>query len=261
MDVTTVIGILSGTFLIFYSIFLQGGLEAFYNAGGLMITLGGTLAATLITYPLRDVMRVSGMVWKVFSHRSPSPTEIIERLVTLAMTARRQGMLSLDSELDDIPDDFLRKGLELAVDGMEPEYLKEVLDTELDYIGERHELGQQIFQSMASYSPAFGMIGTLIGLILMLRTMDDPSTIGPGMAISLVTTFYGVVLSNLIFLPVAGKLKTRTTQEIMLKELMREGIQAIQSGYTPRMVEQKLLAFIGPKYRRGLSQSQSRGEL
>jgi len=260
MDISTIVGILSGIFFILFTIIAGGGLSAFVNAGGIMITLGGTLAATLINYPLPDVIRVSRVAMKAFSHKSLSSSEVLATMVDLATKARRQGMLALDNELKEISDDFLRTGLALAVDGMEAEFLKEVLDTELDYIEGRHEVGQQIFTSMGAYAPAFGLIGTLIGLILMLRSITDPSTIGPGMAVALLTTFYGAFLSNLIFLPIAGKLKARTRQELMLKELMREGILAIQSGYTPRMVEQKLLVFIESGQREQMSQTQKSDE-
>jgi chemotaxis protein MotA len=217
-----------------------------------MITVGGTVAATLINYPLHEILGVIGTVRNAFAFEHQTPTAMIETLVTYATKARREGILTLETELESVADPFLVRGVRLAIDGTAPELIKDILTTELSYVENRHSLGQGIFMMMGTYAPAFGMIGTLIGLISMLRSLDDPSNIGQGMATALITTFYGALMANLIFLPIAGKLKTRTRSEILIKEVIIEGILSIQSGDNPRIVEQKLKAFISPKLREGV---------
>ena len=258
VDITTILGIFSGTALIFMAIFLGGGLETFISIRSLMITVGGTLAATFINYPLPEVLRLVTVTKKAFFNKSLIPSEIISLLVRLAEKARRQGILSLEREMENIEDDFLKNAVQLAVDGTEPELIREILASEVSYLQERHKLGQSIFQSMAAYAPAFGMIGTLIGLIQMLRTLNDPASVGPGMAVALITTFYGALMANLVFLPMAGKLRTRSEQEVFIKELIIEGIISIQSGDNPRIVEDRLKVFLPPKIRQSSFREQGR---
>jgi chemotaxis protein MotA len=255
MDIATIVGILSGMGLIVVSIASKGSLGLFIDIASILIVLGGTIAATLINYPLKDVLSVMGVVKNAFLHKSPEPSDTIQSLVKFAELARREGILALENEMQNVEDEFLKQGLQLAVDGTEPELMRTILGTQIAYLQERHELGQSIFKSMGAYSPAFGMIGTLIGLVLMLAQMEDPSQIGPAMAVALITTFYGAVLANLIFLPIAGKLETRSKQEVMLKELVMEGVLSIQSGDNPRIVEQKLVSFIPPKFRKQVEEA------
>jgi len=210
---------------------------------------GGTIGATLIHYPLAEVLRVLSVVKKAILHKEESPAEIIRTLVKFAEKARREGILSLEQAAESLDDEFLKSGINLAVDGTEPEYIHDIMTTEIDNIAERHKNGAAIMEAMGTYAPAFGMIGTLIGLIIMLRNMQDPSTIGGGMATALITTFYGAVLANLVFMPIAGKLRLRSAHELLLKELCIQGIMAIQSGDNPRIVESKLKAFLSPSKR------------
>jgi chemotaxis protein MotA len=252
MDLATILGILSGVFLITASILSQGSFRTFFDFSSVLIVIGGTMASTLINFPLKEVLSVFGVVKNAFLHKDPDPRETIRQLVRFAEIARREGILYLERELENVQDPFLRQGIQLAADGTEPEMMRAILETEISYLQERHELGQSILAAMGSYAPAFGMIGTLIGLIIMLTNMSDPSKIGPGMAVAIITTFYGAVLANLIFLPLAGKLKTRSKQEVMMKELILEGVLAIQSGDNPRIVEQKLISFIAPKIRKDI---------
>ncbi len=250
MDVATVVGIVSGLSFVFISMTLGGaGIGIYIHVPSLMITVGGTIAATLINYPLHQIQGVLGTVGNAFRFEQQTPGSMIETLVSYASKARREGILTLESELESVDDPFLVRGVRLAIDGTAPELIKDILTTELSYVETRHSLGQGIFTMMGTYAPAFGMIGTLIGLISMLRTIEDPSQIGQGMATALITTFYGAIMANLIFLPIAGKLKTRTQSEILVKEVIIEGILSIQSGDNPRIVEQKLKAFISPKLR------------
>jgi chemotaxis protein MotA len=220
-----------------------------------MITVGGTVAATLINYPLHEIRGVLSTVRNAFAFELQTPASMIESLVSYATKARREGILTLESELETAKDPFLIRGVRLAIDGTAPELIKDILTTELSYVESRHSLGQGIFTMMGTYAPAFGMIGTLIGLISMLRSLEDPSQIGSGMATALITTFYGALMANLIFLPIAGKLRTRTRSEILIKEVIIEGILSIQSGDNPRIVEQKLKAFISPKLRENVQMS------
>lgn len=250
MDVATIVGIISGITFILVSMTLGGaGITIYVHVPSVMITLGGTVAATLINYPLHEVFGVFGTVRNAFAFEVQTPATMIETLVSYATKARREGILTLESELETAKDPFLVRGVRLAIDGTAPELIKDILTTELAYVESRHALGQGIFTMMGTYAPAFGMIGTLIGLISMLRTLEDPSRIGQGMATALITTFYGALMANLIFLPIAGKLRTRTRDEMLIKEVVIEGILSIQSGDNPRIVEQKLKAFISPKLR------------
>ena len=175
---------------------------------------------------------------------------IIETLVSFAETARREGILSLEQQAATLEDKFLKTGITLAVDGTEPEHIRDIMTTEIEYVAERHKTGAGIFEAMGMYAPAFGMIGTLIGLIAMLAKMSDPSSIGPNMAVALITTLYGAFAANLIFIPIAGKLRARSAGEILVRELSVEGIMSIQSGDNPRIVEDKLKAFVSPSLRK-----------
>ncbi len=250
MDVATIVGIVSGLSFIFIAMLLGGApITTFIHIPSMMITFGGTIAATLINFPLGDIKGVFSTVRHAFAFEERTPATMIEMLVAYATKARREGILTLESELETVTDPFLIRGVRLAIDGTAPELIKDILTTELAYIESRHALGQGIFTMMGTYAPAFGMIGTLIGLISMLRSLEDPSQIGQGMAVALITTFYGAFAANLLFLPIAGKLKSRTRSEILLKEVVVEGILSIQSGDNPRIVEQKLKAFISPSLR------------
>ena len=176
---------------------------------------------------------------------------VIDEFVDYANKARREGILSLESTVNGLDDTYLRKGLQLTVDGLEPQAIEEVLELEMSTLEGRHETGVHVIESMASYAPALGLIGTVVGLVQMLKSMDDPSTIGPAMALALITTFYGVVLANLLFLPLSNKLKTRSREEMLLRELQLEGILAIAKGDNPRIMQEKLNSFQPPADRRG----------
>ncbi len=249
MDIATLLGIVFSFGLVVFAILMGGGLGIFINPPSLMIVVGGTLGTTMINYPLKEVLGAVGVVKNVFFSTSIPAKEIVLQFVEYAKKVRREGMLSLESEVRSIDDEFLKKGLELSVDGIEPQAIQDIMNTEIDFLRERHQLGAEIFTTMGSFAPALGMIGTLIGLVQMLQSMDDPSSIGPAMAIALLTTFYGSVLANLVFMPVAGKLKTRSKEENLVKEMITEGIVALAKGDNPRILEQKMLSFISPKER------------
>lgn len=249
MDITTIIGIISAFTLVISAILFGGSLSMFINIPSLMIVVGGTIGAAMINYPLPDIVKVTKVVRNAFFFKAFTAKELIGNFVNLAGTARREGILALETALNDINDDFMKKGLQLSVDGLEPVSIKDILDTEVGNIQERHKLGAEIFTTLGTFAPAMGMIGTLIGLVQMLQTMDDPSSIGPAMAVALLTTFYGSVLANIVCLPIAGKLRNKSAEEVMMKGLMSEGIMSIAKGDNPRLLEQKLNAFLAPNLR------------
>ena len=250
MDITTILGVVAGVGLVIGAIMSGEGVMFFVDLPAAMIVIGGTLGATLINFRMSDILSVFRVLRKVFTSSQVSNTDTITELVRLAEKARREGVLSLEKELGDLDDDFTRKGFQYAVDGADPDTIRIILESELVSLEERHKLGQGIFVSMAQTAPAFGMIGTLIGLIQMLRSLQNPSMLGPGMATALVTTFYGAMLAYMFFQPVAGKLANRSKEELLQKELIMEGILAIQSGDNPRIVREKLMSFIAPVHRR-----------
>lgn len=244
MDIATVVGIFSALGLVLAAIFLGGGLALFIDVPSIMIVIGGTLGATMINYPLREIFGVFKVVKNAFFTSNISSKELIRMFVDFGYKSRKEGLLSLESEVKKLKEDFLKKGLGLSIDGMEPQEIREILETEIDFIRSRHSLGAEIFTTMGSFAPAMGMIGTLIGLVQMLQSMDDPGKIGPSMAVALITTFYGAILANIVCLPIAGKLRTRSKQEILSKEMMIQGIISLSDGDNPRILEQKLKAFV-----------------
>ncbi len=249
MDIATIIGFAAGISLVAITVLLGGAPAVFIEPASMVLVVGGTLAATLINFPLSDVLSVFTTVKNAFVHRESTPEHLIEKLVSFATVARREGILALENHAEEAGDDFLQTSIQLAIDGTAPELIKDILTTEIAFMEDRHTMGQSILTTMGAFAPAFGMIGTLMGLVQMLVALDDPSKIGEGMALALLTTLYGALLANLVFLPAAGKLKVRTTSELLAKEIIIEGILSIQSGDNPRVVEQKLKAFVSPAIR------------
>jgi len=249
MDIATIAGVISAFGLVVIAIFMGGGLNIFVNVPALMIVVGGTMGVTMICYPLKDVLGVFKVVQKTIFSKTISVTELIGRFVNFANKTRREGILALESEIKEVQDEFLKKGVQMSIDGLEPQEIRDILDTELDFLKTRHQLGAEIFTSMGTFAPAMGMIGTLIGLVQMLQSMEDPSTIGPAMAVALLTTFYGSLMANIMCMPVAGKLRTRSKEETLTKEMTIQGIIGLSNGDNPRVLEQKLLAFIPPNQR------------
>lgn len=244
MDWTTVIGLAIGLVITVVSITLEGDLGPFLHLPSFVLVLGGTLAATIAGSSAAQIRSLPAVARVAFEKRAGSGENVVARLVALANKARREGLLALEDEVAESDDPFLYRGVQLVVDGADPEMVRSILEIELTALEERHRAGQQMFLAMGSYAPAFGMLGTLVGLIQMLRSLDNPDAIGPGMALALITTLYGVVMANLCFLPIAEKLKRKSAFEIQEKEVMIEGVLSIQAGENPRMIERKLLAFL-----------------
>lgn len=249
MDLATFLGIFSALFLIIFAISSGSGLALFINIPSFMIVVGGTMGATLINFPLRDVLGLMTIVKNAFFIKVSSPAALVPTFVQFAGKARKDGILSLQESVDEIRDPFITKGLQLLIDGVEPQTIEGLLETEIDHLRERHRLGAEILSTMGAFAPAMGLIGTLLGLVQMLRSLDDPSTIGPAMAVALLTTFYGAIMANVGFLPLAGKLRTKSQEECLAKELAMEGVLSISYGHNPRVVEQRLNAFLAPKLR------------
>ncbi len=249
MDIATIVGIISCVGLLFASMSMGVGLSAFYHLPSILLVCGGTACATMISYPLRDCLNTISVLKNAFVTQPITVGEIITGFTAFSAKARKEGLLSLEQSVRDINDPFLKKGLELTIDGLEPQAITEILETEISFQESRHRLGADIFQTMGTFALAFGMIGTLLGLIAMLRALDDPSSIGPSMSLALITTFYGAILSNMIFIPIAGKLRARSQDETMVKELIVQGILSLCRGDNPRIIEQKLHAFLPPSAR------------
>ena len=246
MDIATVLGILSATGLVLGAIFMGSGLNVFINIPSLCIVVGGTIGVTLVAYPLKDFLSVIKVVQKAIFTKNISATELISKFTDFANKTRKEGILALESEIKELSDEFFKKGVQLSIDGLEPQQIRNILDTEIEFVRDRHKLGADIFTSMGTFAPSMGMIGTLIGLVQMLQSMDDPSTIGPAMAVALLTTFYGSLMANICCMPIAGKLKTRSKEEMLTKEMTIQGIISLSNGDNPRILEQKLLAFLPP---------------
>lgn len=252
MDITTFIGIVLGFVLVGGAIAMGTGAAGFLNFPAMLITMGGTLAATLIAFSLREIRSVIAVTRKAFFHRRDNIPGIIKTMLRFALKARREGILALESEMDTVRDPFIVKSLQLAIDGTSPEIMEGVLRTEVRRIEERHALGQRLHRTMGLFAPAFGMIGTLIGLVQMLGSLTTPDKIGAGMAVALITTFYGALLANLVFIPLAGKLGIRAKQEAFLRQMTLEGLLSISRGESPTAVRERMHAFLSTKNREEL---------
>ncbi|NPV81754.1 MAG: motility protein A [Firmicutes bacterium] len=255
MDPASIIGLISGVILILAAITMGGSVKIFLDLPSLLITMGGTFAGVLINYSISDILGLLSVVKNAFIVRLPKIQDVIEEMVRLSEVARKDGVLALESAELTIKDEFLAKGIELIVDGHDHDTIKQMLEIELASLESRHALGQRILRTMASLAPAFGMIGTLIGLIQMLRSLDSPDKIGPGMAVALLTSLYGSLWANLICNPLAGKLELRSEQEMFVKILMLEGLLAIWKEDSPRLIREKLYRFLSPKKRNEGSES------
>lgn len=268
MDIATIIGLIFGLFLVFFGMSEPGTFtppETFFNLRGLAIVLGGTLAATLVNYPFKNVIGMLKVSLQAFFNKgNQNPLEIIAELATYSDQSRKKGLPSLETILDGIDNHYLQMGLENAILEKDAKKLESFLDNELNSMVERHANGQEIFYNMGSYAPAFGLLGTVMGLILMMTQQASTSSVDSyaagaqdsmaallgGMGIALVTTFYGVLLANLLFIPIAGKLKTRSDEEVHSLNIIKAGILSIHSKEHPLIMREKLLTFVDKDTRR-----------
>ena len=256
MDLASFIGIISGISLIISAILFDGDIHNFINIPGMMIVFGGTLATTLLTFQFRDVIAAFKAAYYVFSKEKEDPNDSVATMIKLCDIARRQGLLELSKIKTD--SGFLKKACGLIADGSSEEAIRAALVTEIESLRLRHYIVQDVFRKMGTYSPAFGMLGTLIGLVQMLSHLQDPSSIGSAMATALLTTFYGSLISTLFFLPIAGKLKSRTILEVINLEIMLQGSVSILVSTNPIMLYEKLSSFISARLRRPYSQMDHR---
>jgi chemotaxis protein MotA len=252
MDIATIGGLAIGAFVVLLAIFMGsgiGGVTAFINMPSVLITFGGSFCALMASHPLSRTLGLMKLIRIATKSHPMDAGRVISMIVTFSEKARREGLLALEDDLDELEDDFLRKGIQLVVDGTDPEIIRNIMETELNNMQTRHSAGIKVFDDWSTLAPAFGMIGTLIGLILMLRNIEDKAQIGPNMAVALITTFYGALACYLIFIPISNKLAHINEQEILLREIMIEGTLSIQSGDNPRIVKEKLVSFLTPEVR------------
>jgi chemotaxis protein MotA len=256
MDPGTLIGIAVALVAVFISMTMAGmnffGIF-FADPGSILLVLGGAIGATMASGTLPQTINGLKVLVKAFTGgKAADPATTVDTLVQFADTARREGLLALEGRLQEVPDPFLRKGLELAVDGTDPEILREMLEIEVERTALRHKEAAGFWTTCASFSPAMGMVGTVIGLVDMLGKLDDPSTIGPSMAVAFLTTLWGAFLANFFFTPIASKLRKMSNDEMAQKELVVEGVIAIQAGSNPRAIAGKLVSFLPPAAREGI---------
>lgn len=219
-------------------------MNVFWQTPSLLLVLGGSVLATLVAFPVRRAQTLAGILRQAFSKPAGDTEEVVATVVVLSEAARRSGMLSLEEPVSRIEDRFLQRALRMAIDGLDAATIEEVMRSEMEGIDLRHTYGKGLLESMGRFAPVFGMIGTLIGLVVMLGQMNDPSRIGPGMAVALLTTLYGLVIANVFCLPLARKLAHQSSDELLLKTIALRGVLALQAGDHPRIVEQKMRAYL-----------------
>jgi len=250
MDIASLIGLILAIGLIIGSIMLGSApMTAFIDVPSGMVVVGGAFAAALICFPLGSILKSPVVAMKVFLNRSEDRLALIKSIVALAETARRDGLLALEPKIEEIENPLVKSGLQMAVDGAAPEIVEEVLRTEVASMVARHREGKSIMDQLGRFAPAYGMIGTLMGLIMMLQDMSDPSGIGAGMAVALITTLYGAIVANVFFSPFAEKLGLMSRNEQISMEIAIRGVLAIQSGESPRAIDQKLQTYLPAKQR------------
>jgi len=260
MDIATLAGIVSGIGLVLVSILMNSGLSLFWSAPSAMIVIGGTMAAIFIAFPMNEVLKVMGLFVRVFMVKKSDHYQLIESMVDVCNVARKGGVLAIESKLKDIDNEFLKKGLEMTVDGKDEATVNALLKREIKQIQKSHKDGWEIFNQMGAFAPAFGMVGTLIGLIQMLADLSDVDSVGPKMAIALITTFYGAVLANLFFIPMTVKLKRRSASEGLEMSLVLEGISYIRKGVNPRFMKDVLENYLDSYHGKKAGKDDGKGD-
>lgn len=263
MDIASIVGIVLGAVMFVFGVYSNGGfagLANMFDPASVIITLGGSISGTIGSNKLKDFITGMKSAALAFKEEVRDPSEVIRNIIELSNTARKEGLLALEEAANNIEDDFLKKGIMLVVDGTDPELVRGIMETDLSCIETRHKKSIAVWEKWAELGPAWGMIGTLIGLILMLNNMDDPSSIGPSMSVALVTTLYGSIIANWLCNPIASKLKVNNDIEMMMKEITVEGILSIQAGENPRVIEEKLKSFLAPSARNNSAEDERGGE-
>lgn len=266
-DISTSIGLVLGVIAIVIGMAIDGGkikmegLKLFWDLPSVFITVFGSFCSVMLAFPMNSIKNLPITMKNAFIDKQVQTHEIIGRFVELSKKARKEGLLSLENEIENIDDDFIKSGVQMVVDGIEPETIREIMELEIDEMQRRHLSGINILKGWAGYAPAYGMIGTLIGLVQMLASLDDPSKLGPGMAKAIITSFYGSVMANFIFGPLAGKLEIKSEEESNRREMMLEGILSIQSGVNPRIIEDKLKTYMTPSERKKMIEEDINGSM
>lgn len=247
MDLSTLIGLLASFGALGASVVMEGGsLRGLVSMPAMVIVFGGTLGATLVSIPLKDFLRLPGLLKLAFFPQSFSHVDTAKDIVRLAGLARRKGLLHLEAEAAELKDPFLTKGLALVIDGTDADMIRETMETEIMAMETRHKAGAKIFALMGGLAPTMGVIGTVMGLVNMLANVNDPSTMGPAIATAFLATLYGVASANLLFLPISSKLAIRSEEETHQCEILLEGLMSLQAGHSPMMVEERLKSFLKP---------------
>lgn len=265
MDIASLIGTLMGLAMVLFGIIQSAGVSAIWNTymdfPSAIITIGGSIAGVLACNSMADFINGFKSAGNAFKLHKNDPSEIIGNIINLSNIARKEGLLALEEAANDIDDDFLKKGVMLVVDGTDPELVRGILETDLGCIEDRHKKVIGFWEKWGELAPAWGMIGTLIGLINMLKDLQDASSIGPNMAVALITTLYGSLVSNWICNPIASKMSDNNAREIIMKEVTVEGLLSIQAGENPRVIEEKLKSFLSPQAREAYNaQDEAGGE-
>lgn len=254
MDLATVIGLGGCLLFVFLPLVIDGTITYFIDFPSMQIVIGGTIMAVLCMFSVKDLKGLIPALRNAIFLKKHDAVGVVNLMVDLGEKARREGILALERELKGINDEYLRKAIQLAVDGNEVDTIRGVMETEIEYIEARHKRNRDILEKASQLAPAMGMLGTLIGLIQMLKNLDDPSALGPGMAVALITTFYGSLIANVFCIPLLNKLALRTGEEVVVKNLVLNGILSIQAGDNPRVLRDKLETFIAPALRQSKEQ-------
>jgi chemotaxis protein MotA len=249
MDIVTLLGLAVGLSLIVGAIVIGGAVDVFVNIPGMMIVVGGTLASIMVAFPFEEVIQAFNAAFKMFVQRKTKVRDVVNIMVKVAEISRREGLVALENVQTE--NMVLKKSCQLIADNADPEIIRTTLAIEINSMRRRHQVGQDVFKRLAALAPSFGMMGTLIGLVQMLSQLSDPKSIGPAMAVALLTTFYGSAMSTLFFIPIAAKLKARTLQEQLHLEVIFEGAKSILENNNPRLVYEKLSSFLAPNEREG----------
>jgi len=250
MNIGLVIGLVAGFGALVFGILVAGGnLLLFWDAPSVIVTFGGGWCALMVAYPLARLAQMPTYMRIAIFPPKFNPVELIINLVTFAEKSRKEGLLALEDDIEGVEDPFLKKGLQLVVDSIDPELIRVILEIDIDSMAERHDANKKIFDDFAGLAPSFGMIGTLMGLVLMLVNLNDKSMVGPYLAVAIITTFYGAVLAYLVLTPLASNLDALTNEEILYKSIVVMGVLSLQSGDNPRILKQKLISFLPPEMR------------
>lgn len=248
MDLSTVLGLVIALGALVGALLMDGGhLSSLWSGSAFLLIIGGTIGATAISFPMEDLKQFPKLMRKAFFGSRPDLAKTIDTIVSLVEKARREGLLALQNETANLDDHFLVRGIELVVDGTDPHAVRTIMETDIAFMEKRHKSGAAILEAMGGYAPTIGIIGTVMGLIHVLGNLSEPSKLGPAIAVAFLATFYGIFTANIFYLPMASKLKVRSADEVLMRELILEGVLSLQAGESPRIVREKLQVFVAPQ--------------